>query len=211
MTLVADQSGVGEHILTVTGAAVTSHLKVSFAGGVPAVTAGAPGHLDVRLAVEGSSVTWQTFDAGTIAIAAGQTLTLRPGSWDLLDSAPVAAQVTIGRRHRPLRLRNHFQAPAAEITASKLTKDGRSLSVTLMLPALEASSSRVTVTAAIRHSGRIIAQASSAVALGARRRTLTLIFPKPVPLSSTAQLAALTYTFGASPSTAATTKTVKLG
>jgi hypothetical protein len=205
ISLMAGQADGGEHILTVSGPAAQSKLKASFRGGVATVTAPTAGRFDVKLSVEGNGIAWQTYDAGTIAIGAGQTLTLKPASWSRLESGHLAATLTKGAHRRAVRLRNRFRAPAAKAIAA--ARAGKGLSVTVSLPPLDASSSQVALLATIRHAGRVVGHVGAPVALGARRRTVLLSLATAIPTGFSVQLQLSTYTYGRAPSTATTTRT----
>ena len=212
MTLISKTKSAGERILTVSGPIASSHTSISLVGSHATVSSAVGGKLNVELAVEGGGVLWQTYDAGSIHLGAGETLSLTPTNWTRLASGRISASLGTKKGKHTVKLHNHFRAPNAKVVRSSITPTGHTadLNVTLSTPRLSAAAS-AEVFVAIRHAGNLITRAHDAISIGTVRRSLlTIPLPKTVPAGSTAQFEVVTEVGGTTPSTARTKRTLML-
>ena len=212
MTLISKTKGTGERLLTVSGTLAGSRTTISLSGSHATVSSAVGGKLNVELAVEGGGVLWQTYDAGSIHLGAGETLNLTPTNWTRLASGRISASLGTKKGKHTVKLHNHFRAPTVKVVRTSITHAAHTakLSVTLSTPRLSAAAS-AEVFVAIRHAGHLITRAHDAISIGTVRRSLlTIPLPKTVPAGSTAQFEVVTEVGGTTPSTARTKRTLML-
>jgi hypothetical protein len=153
-----------ERVLTVTGA---PHVSASLGSGA-LVSASRAGRYTVTLSTVGKGVVGQTVPLGTIAVGAGQTLTIEPQNWNRLAVTPLSARL-VGRHGRVVVLHLHRGAmPTAVIR--DLGLKGAVLRLTVRIPALAAGQATVAVSATLERGHKVLGTGSVTVSAGGAAR-----------------------------------------
>ena len=209
ISLISGAAAQTERGLSVTGPVARSHATIKLTKTHAILATTRRGVFDIVLSTEGRSTPGQTFKSGPITLTAGQKLTLAPASWPNLQGTRVAAAFTGAGHHHTVRLRNHLHATSARVVAAKL--HGTTLLVTLATGRVDLQTSAIQLTVAVRHRGRTILTKSVPFLLAkATGHTIRIPLVKAIPAGASARITVQTRTGGITPTTATTSRTIKL-
>ncbi len=164
-------AGSPERVLTISGPVVKGKIKAALGGGGAQVSALGGGRFHISLSIAGGHLSGQTFDLGSITLAKGQKLSLRPASWNSLASTRLTAKLSGGHgRARTLKLRNRAKPPRTRVLARSLTNGASSATVHLKLALPSLRHGSVSVEAIARQKGRKLSTAKTPVKIGGSRQ-----------------------------------------
>jgi hypothetical protein len=203
------QGDRSERILTVTG---PGDMSAALRGGQAIVSAPAGGRFTVSLSSLGTGQQTQSAALGTIAVAAGQTLTLMPSRWTALAGASVPERLSGG--HRPARrlsLRSRLRAPTARST--RVLVRAKKVRVTVQVPALPVDGSQVTILMWATRDGRRLATGTATVRSGGRGHvaTATITLRRSLPRGAHVTVDVETASGGMIPTEGVTVRTIRVG
>ena len=209
MSLISGAAGRTERVLSVTGPVARSRATIKLTKTHATLATIKAGVFHIVLSTEGRRTAGQTFQSGPVKLTAGQKLTLTPGSWPRLQGTTVTAAFTGAGHHHTARLRNHLHAPRARVLTAKL--HGKTLVVTLATGRVDLQTSAIQLTVTVRHRGRrILAKSVPFLLAKAHGHTIRIPLAKAIPAGASARITVQTRTGGITPTTATTSRTIKL-